>query len=76
MQILVILYGTDFCHLCDEAEAVVREVGIAADFIDIAENDALLEKYGTRIPVLQRVDTGEELGWPFDATAITRFLGL
>lgn len=76
MQILVILYGTEFCHLCDEAEAVLIEVGIGADFIDITEDDALLEKYGTRIPVLQRMDTGAELGWPFDATAISRFLEL
>jgi glutaredoxin len=76
MQTLIILYGTEFCHLCDEAEAVLIEIGIGADFIDIAEDDGLLEKYGMRIPVLQRMDTGEELGWPFDATAISRFLGL
>jgi hypothetical protein len=76
MQILVILYGTEFCHLCDEAEAVLLGVGIGADFIDIAEDDALLEKYGTRIPVLQRMDTGAELGWPFDGTTVSRFLGL
>jgi hypothetical protein len=76
MQILVILYGTEFCHLCDEAEAILIEVGIGADFIDIAEDDPLLEKYGARIPVLQRMDTGAELSWPFDAAAISRFLGL
>jgi glutaredoxin-related protein len=76
MQTRVKLFGTEFCHLCDEAEAVLTEVGIGTDFIDIAENDALLEKYGTRIPVLVRMDTGAELGWPFDATAISRFLGL
>ena len=76
MQTLIILYGTEFCHLCDEAEAVLIKGGFGADFIDIAEDDALLEKYGTRIPVLQRMDTGAELGWPFDATAVLRFLEL
>jgi glutaredoxin len=70
------LYGTAYCHLCDEAEAILREVGIAADYVDIADDDELLEKYGIRIPVLKRVDTGAELGWPFDAEAVSRFLAL
>jgi glutaredoxin len=68
------LYGTTFCHLCEQAEGVLHEVGIEAGYIDIAEDDALLERYGTRIPVLRRQDTGTELGWPFDAAAILRFL--
>jgi glutaredoxin len=70
------LYGTSCCHLCDEAEAILREIGIEADHVDIADDDELLEKYGIRIPVLKRVDTGAELGWPFDAEAISMFLGL
>jgi glutaredoxin len=70
------LYGTAYCHLCDEAEAILRESGIAADYVDIADDDELLEKYGIRIPVLKRVDTGAELGWPFDAEAVSRFLAL
>jgi glutaredoxin len=70
------LYGTTCCHLCEKAEAVLREVGIEADYVDIADDDELLEKYGIRIPVLKRVDTGAELGWPFDASAISLFLGL
>jgi hypothetical protein len=69
-----ILYGTEFCHLCDEAEAVLREVGIATRCIDIAGDDELLEKYGVRIPVLQRMDTGAELGWPFDASDVLVFV--
>jgi glutaredoxin len=69
-------YGTACCHLCDQAEAILREAGIEAEHIDIAEDDELLEKYGIRIPVLKRADTGAELGWPFDAAAVSRFLGL
>ena len=69
-------YGTTCCHLCEEAEAVLREVGIEADYVDITGDDELLEKYGIRIPVLKRGDTGAELGWPFDAVAVLRFLEL
>jgi glutaredoxin len=70
------LYGTACCHLCEEAQAILHELVIQAEHIDIADDDELLEKYGIRIPVLKRADTGAELGWPFDAAAVSRFLGL
>lgn len=69
------LYGTSHCHLCEQAEALLRQLGCDARHIDIVEDDALLERYGVRIPVLLRTDTGAELGWPFDAAAIRDFLG-
>lgn len=75
MRVGLVLYGTEFCHLCDEAKAILCETGIEADYVDIAENDELLETYGIRIPVLKRADNGAELGWPFDVSAVLRFLG-
>ena len=42
--------------------------------VDIADDDQLIERYGTRIPVLRRMDTGAELGWPFDAAQLLTFL--
>lgn len=71
----LVLYGTSCCHLCEQAGAILRDAGIDAEHIDIAEDDELLEKYGTRIPVLRRADSGAELGWPFDAAAVAEFLG-
>lgn len=68
------LYGTEHCHLCEEAEQVIRMAGLAAINVDIAEDEQLHEKYGMRIPVLQRTDNGAELGWPFDSTAVSQFL--
>lgn len=41
---------------------------------DIADNEQLLTRYGTRIPVLQRLDTKQELDWPFDTDDIAIFL--
>ncbi len=69
----LLLYGTEFCHLCEQAEALLLAIGVSADYIDIADDDALIESYGTRIPVLRRED-GAELGWPFDAEALQRFV--
>lgn len=76
-MIKAILYGTLGCHLCDDAEALLAPLlpsvsaAIGTDCeiecIDIADDDALLERYGTRIPVLRRITDDVELGWPFDA---------
>jgi len=68
------LYGTSFCHLCEQAEAVLHSVGVTAEHIDIAEDDDLMERYGTRIPVVKRIDSGAEMGWPFDEAALERFI--
>jgi glutaredoxin len=70
----LVLYGTTHCHLCEEAEAVLSAAGVTTDYIDIANSDELSENYGTRIPVLRRADDGTELGWPFDAAAVRRFV--
>lgn len=70
----VLFYGTPFCHLCDEAEALLRSLPVMVEYIDIAEDDAALERYETRIPVVRRVDTDAELGWPFDRQALADFL--
>jgi hypothetical protein len=73
------LFGTLGCHLCEVAEDVLMpfvEHGLLVELVDIAENEKLFETYGLRIPVLRRVDTGEELDWPFDdSDRVAAFLG-
>ncbi|WP_322979180.1 glutaredoxin family protein [Pseudomonas sp. C11] len=71
------LLGTPGCHLCEVAEAVLMsfvENGLLVELIDIAEQEAMVERYGLRIPVLRRCDTGAELDWPFDGTQVADFL--
>lgn len=62
------LYGTPGCHLCDVAEAMLAPLngarGVALTYIDIALDDALVERYGEHIPVLCNRQ-GDELRWPF-----------
>ena len=70
----LLLYGTTYCHLCEQAEAVLQAIGVEAEHIDIAEDDDLLEKYGVRIPVVKRKDTEAELGWPFDEAMLRGFI--
>jgi hypothetical protein len=77
-ELTVELMGTEGCHLCDEAHALIgavrtrRHLHIAVR--DIMDDEALEKRYWDRIPVLRRTDTGAELGWPFDAGQLERFL--
>lgn len=76
------LYGTSACHLCELAEALLAQLLAGFDearrprieLVDIADDDALIDRYGSRIPVLRRAD-GAELAWPFDAAQARALLG-
>lgn len=68
------LYGTESCHLCDDAQALLEQASLQWCNVDIAEDDVLLERYGTRIPVLLRNDNGNELNWPFKYEDVLRFV--
>lgn len=84
-EVPLILYSTDGCHLCDEAEALLLEQqkyskSLRWQVIDIANDDALFDRYGWLIPVLCKTpgasveDVGDELRWPFNAQALREFL--
>lgn len=69
----LILYQRDDCHLCDLALAELAIVGVP-DFesVFIDGDDALERCYGLRVPLLR--DGERELGWPFDAAMLGRWL--
>ncbi|HXH02450.1 MAG TPA: glutaredoxin family protein [Candidatus Competibacteraceae bacterium] len=72
----LLMYSTTGCHLCEQAQALlVRVLGRPAREVEIADDEVLLERYGVRIPVLRRAN-GDELGWPFDESALRRWLGM
>lgn len=71
---MITLYGTSACHLCEIAEEMLVGTGVAFHKVDIADSDALFERYGVTIPVLQR-DDGKELNWPFSEQMLAEFLG-
>jgi hypothetical protein len=72
---MLTLFGTQGCHLCDDAEAMLACAATARAiewrYVDIALDPALVERYGTRIPVLAGAD-GQEIGWPFSLLDILR----
>jgi len=71
----LILYQRDDCHLCDLALAVLAQARVP-DFDSIfIDDDADLEnRYGERVPVLREDTSARELGWPFDAASVQRFI--
>jgi glutaredoxin len=74
---VLLFYSNPDCPLCDEARELLREhaPGYALQEVHIEGDLALTYRYGVRIPVLRRTDNGRELGWPFDAITLERFLG-
>ncbi len=69
------LFQRDECHLCDQAVLVLVQAR-AGDFEPcwIDADIALEQRYGLRVPVLRREDTGAELDWPFDMERVRGFL--
>ena len=76
---IVELLGTSGCHLCEVAERLVRRIapsmGVQVQHTDIASDEALVDAYGIKIPVLRRT-SGEasELNWPFDEESLIAWL--
>ncbi|WP_430392105.1 glutaredoxin family protein [Dyella sp. 20L07] len=75
MPTRLVLYQRDYCHLCDQALAVMAEAR-APDFdsVWVDDDEALEARYGVRLPVLRDIHSERELDWPFDAEAVRRFL--
>ena len=58
MPIELTLYSRDGCHLCEDMEVQLNELAAEHDFsvnrIDIDSQPALVESYGSRVPVLMK----------------------
>ena len=72
----LVLFSRPDCHLCDVAAELLEAENLRWKKHDIETDIDLISRYGTRIPVLFRADTGEELGWPFTAHQARRFAGV
>lgn len=48
----VILYTRQGCHLCDDAEAVLRRFGLLPKLVDIDADPDLAKRYNECVPVV------------------------
>jgi glutaredoxin len=69
------MYTRAGCHLCDRVAEMLEAAGLQWRPADIDASPELERRYGVRVPVLMRSDTGEELDYPFDAAELVRFAG-
>ena len=70
----LILLSTSACHLCEQAEALLQQLDITYQKIDIAEQEQWQERYAIKIPVLLNTESRQELCWPFDIEQIQAFI--
>ncbi len=77
------LYGSEGCHLCEQALrlclSVIDNSNLSEiDIIDQEkvshESSSLVELYGVRIPVLERLSDNEKLFWPFDVEQVKQLV--
>lgn len=55
--------------MCEYAEELLIENGIAYEVVDIDDSEELIKSYHVRIPVIANDQT--ELNWPFSAEQAT-----
>lgn len=74
MRPALTLYSTWGCHLCEQAEQLLLDAGLAGQFqlIDIVDDESAFARYRLMIPVLRLGDN--ELCWPFDANRLATWL--
>lgn len=76
-DVSIVLYSTDHCTLCDLALDLLFSMpelqGRSLEVVDVAADDALLDRYGERLPVLRLGAC--ELSWPFGVQDVSAMLG-
>lgn len=78
----LLLYTTSGCHLCEEAEDLLKVLGQHPQLknrfnwkpVEISESDALIDQYGIRIPVIQLEADQSEIGWPMTMESLGEWI--
>jgi hypothetical protein len=78
-MIRLLLFGTFGCHLCEQAELIIKNClannkELTIETIDIVEQEHWQEQYAVRIPVLYHPETKKDLGWPFNTAQVKKFI--
>lgn len=64
------LYTRNDCHLCEVAQALLNGLGHRYHIQNIDLDLGLIERYGSRVPVLVDTETQTEWDWPFSADSL------
>ncbi|NYT47286.1 MAG: glutaredoxin family protein [Candidatus Methanofishera endochildressiae] len=66
----LLLLSTSACHLCEQAEALLLQLDITYQKIDIAEQEQWQERYAIKIPVLLNTENQKRAMLAFDIEQI------
>lgn len=69
----VTIYSRQGCHLCDDAEALLRCYGLTPTVIDVDTDPALRERYNQCVPVVV-IDDRERFRGRVDEVLLRRLL--
>lgn len=69
-----LLLGTQGCHLCEDAQILLNENQIIAEYVDIALQEEWQSQFALLIPVLFHVESEQFLNWRFDSPALLSFI--
>lgn len=75
-MIRLTLYTTLGCHLCTQLEGLLKALSneaVALEYVEISEDEALMARYGVRIPVLADA-SGAELDRGLDPERLGEWL--
>ncbi|KAF0814200.1 hypothetical protein IGB42_01097 [Andreprevotia sp. IGB-42] len=72
------LYGRTYCSLCtvmrEQLAVLAPEKGFTISWVDVDDDDALEQKYGELVPVLERGDGVEICHYHLDLAALDECL--
>lgn len=69
-----LLFSTEGCHLCEEAEALLIAAELDFSLQDILNDPQAYNEYSLLIPVLVHSASQQQLNWPFDQHALHDFI--
>ncbi len=69
----IILFGTEACHLCEEAKQLLDSFAKEYQCLEILDKQEWQEEYGLKIPVLLHTESLQQLNWPFDFEQLQKF---
>lgn len=74
----LILYGRVYCSLCQHMlshlQDAVAQGLVSVQFVDVDEDEKLIERYDELVPVLVDHDGNELFHWHFDEQAFSAYL--
>ncbi|MEI8235647.1 MAG: glutaredoxin family protein [Methylococcaceae bacterium] len=70
----LLLFGTQGCHLCEQAQTLLSQLAIPVEKIDIANEIQWQTEFAVLIPVLYHSPSQRYINWPFDSKVILSFI--